>query len=271
MAARPKIGLVLSGGSVRGAAHLGVLEVLEREGIRPQCVVGVSAGAIGGATYCAGVPLEDMRRLALELRWTRLGRLVPPRLGFFDSSKLESHLLEIIGPRTFDQLPIPLAVVAADLMREEVVVLREGPVARAVRASCALPCIFTPVEWEGRLLVDGGVLNNLPVSVVREMGAEYIIAVDLLPSPQPERQPKNLFEMWYLTYNALLRGLHREAEQADCLITPQMGRFDFVDFSRVPDLIQRGREAAEAHVAQIKADLKQSMSARSSFRLQRKP
>jgi NTE family protein len=257
MADGPRVGLVLGGGSVRGAAHLGVLEVLENEGIRPQCVVGVSAGSIGGAAYCAGVPLEDMRRMALEMRWTRLGRLVRPRLGFFDSSKLESRLLEIIGPRMFDQLSIPLAVVAADLMREEVIVLREGPVARAVRASCALPGIFTPVEWEGRLLVDGGVLNNLPVSVARDMGAEYIIAVDLLPSPQPERRPKNLLEMWYLTYNALLRGLHREAEQADCLIIPQMGRFDFVDFSQVPGLIQRGREAAEAHIAQIKADLKQ--------------
>jgi len=222
---------------------------------------------MAGAAYCAGVPLEEMRRLALELRWTRVGRLVRPRLGFFDSSKLEDHLVEIIGPCTFDQLPIPLAVVAADLMREEVVVLREGPVAHAVRASCALPGIFTPVEWEGRLLVDGGVLNNLPVSVAREMGAEYVIAVDLLPPPQPERRPRNLFEMWYLTYTALLRGLHREAEQADCLISPQMGRFDFVDFSRVPDLIQRGREAADTHVAQIKADLKQSMSTQSSSRL----
>jgi NTE family protein len=233
-----------------------VLEVLEREGIRPQCVAGVSAGALAGAAYCSGVPLEEMQRLALELRWTKLGRLVPPRLGFFDSSRLESRLVEIIGPRTFDQLSIPLAVVAADLMREEVIVLREGPLAHAVRASCALPGIFTPVEQEGQLLVDGGLLNNLPVSVVREMGAEYIIAVDLLPRRELERRPKNLLEMWYLTYNALLRSLHREAEQADCLITPEMGLFDFVSFSRVTDIIQRGREAAEAHIAQIKADLK---------------
>ena len=250
-----KVGLVLSGGSVRGAAHLGVLEVLEREGIRPQCVVGVSAGAVGGAAYCAEVPLEDMERLALGMRWTRMGRLVRPHLGFLDGSKLESQLVDIIGSCTFDQLSIPLAVVAADLRREELVVLREGSVAHAVRASCALPGIFTPVEWEGQLLVDGGLLNNLPVSVAREMGAEYIIAVDLLSPPQLERVPKNLFEMWYLTFNALLRALHREAEQADCLITPKMGRLDFVDFSRVPDLIRRGREAAEAHIAQIKGDL----------------
>jgi NTE family protein len=257
MAGQPSIGLVLSGGSVRGAAHIGVLDVLEREGIRPHCVAGASAGAMAGAVFCAGVPVEDMQRLVLEMRWRQVGRLVRPRLGFFDSSRLETRLLEIIGPCTFDQLSIPLAVVAADLMREEVVVIREGPVAHAVRASCALPGIFTPVEWEGRLLVDGGVLNNLPVSVARDMGAEYVIAVDLLPSTQLDRPPKNLLEMWYRTFYTLLRALHREAGQADCLISPQLGPFDFVDFSRVPDLIQRGREAAEAHVAQIKADLRQ--------------
>jgi len=236
---------------------LGVLEVLEKEGIRPHCIVGVSAGAMVGAVYCAGLPLEEIRRLALELRWIRLGRLVRPRLGFFDSGKLESRLIEVIGPHTFDQLLIPLAVIAADLMREEVIVLREGPVAHAVRASCALPGVFTPVEWEGRLLVDGGLLNNLPVSVAREMGAQYVIAVDLLPLTQLERPPRNLFEMWYLVFYTLLRTSHREGEQADCLITPQIGRFDWVDFSQVPDLIQRGREAAEVHIAQISADLRQ--------------
>jgi len=131
-------------------------------------------------------------------------------------------------------------------------------VAHAVRASCALPGVFTPVEWEGRLLVDGGLLNNLPVSVAREMGAEYVIAVDLLPPTQLEQTPRNLFEVWYLTFYTLLRMSHREGEQADCLITPQVGRFDWVDFSQVPDLIQRGREAAEAHMAQIKADMKQT-------------
>jgi len=258
MSEKPKIGLVLGGGSVRGAAHLGVLEVLEREGIRPHQVVGVSAGALVGAVYCAGVPLEEARRLALEMRWTKLGRLVRPRLGFFDSSKLESRLIDVIGPRTFDRLPIPLAVVAADLMREEMIVIQEGPVAHAVRASCALPGVFTPAEWQGRLLVDGGLLNNLPVSVARELGADYVIAVDLLPPTELDQPPRNLFEMWYLTFYTLLRALHREADLADCLITPQLGRFDFADFSRVPDLIQRGREAAEAHIAQIKADLERA-------------
>jgi NTE family protein len=243
---------------------LGVLEVLEREGIRPHFVAGVSAGAIAGAAYCAGVSLEEMQRLALDLRWTKLGRLVPPRLGFFDSARLETLLLDIVGPCTFDQLPIPLAVVATDLMREEVIILRKGPVAHAVRASCAIPGIFTPVERGRQLLVDGGLLNNLPVSVARDMGASYIIAVDLLPRTQLHRRPKNLWEMWNLTYNALLRSLHREAEQADCLITPEAGVLDFVSFRRVPDLIRLGREAAETHIARIKADLESGAEVLSS-------
>jgi len=263
MVDRLRIGLVLGGGAVRGAAHLGVLEVLQREDIQPHCVVGVSAGAVVGAVYCAGVPFEELRHLAQELRWTSLGHLVWPRLGFSDSSKLETHLMELIGGRTFDQLSIPLAVVAADLMREEVIVLREGPVALAVRASCALPGVFTPVQWEGRLLVDGGLLNNLPVSVARDMGAEYVIAVDLLPPVQPDRLPRNLLEIWYLTCYTLLRTAHEEGKQADCLIIPQVERFDWLDFSRVPHLIQRGREAAEAHMARIRAELKQHTMARS--------
>jgi NTE family protein len=205
-----------------------------------------------------------MQRLALDLRWTKLGRLIPPRLGFFDSARLETLLHDIIGPCTFDQLSIPLAVVATDLIREEVIILREGPLAHAVRASCAIPGIFTPVERGQQLLVDGGLLNNLPVSVAKDMGANYIIAVDLLPRTQLERRPKNLLEMWYLTYNALLRSLHREAEEADCLITPEAGLLDFISFRRVADLIQLGREAAEAHVVKIKADLESSMVARAT-------
>lgn len=256
MPADPKVGLVLSGGSVRGAAHLGVLEVLQREGLRFDFVVGTSAGAMAGAIYCAGVDLEKAQRVALGLRWVKLARLVRSRLGFLDSRKLEDHLSDLIGLVTFEELPIPLAVVTADLMCEEIVVLREGPVARAVRASCALPGIFTPVEWEGRLLVDGGLLNNLPVSLAREMGAEYVIAVDLLPPSELERPPRSLLETWYLTFYTLLRAAHRMGGRADCVITPRVGRFDWVSFSQVPDLIQHGREAAEAHVAQIKADLK---------------
>jgi len=162
---------------------------------------------------------------------------------------------EIIGHLQFEELEIPLAVVAVDIVRGELVVLKEGPVAPAMRASCAIPGIFTPLERGEQILVDGGVLNNLPISVVREMAADYVIAVDLIPPTIWGTRPRNLFEMFHLSFYTLLRAAHREGPGADCLIVPAIGQFNWVDFSQVGALIEKGREAAEAKIEQIKKDL----------------
>jgi len=251
-----RIGLALGGGGARGAAHLGVLRVLEREGIRPDCVVGVSAGSIVGAGYCAGLSVAEMGEAALDLQWSRLGRIVRPRLGFFDSQRLESYMTELIGDLQFADLSIPFAAVATDILTDRLVVLQEGSVAWAVRASCALPGIFTPVEKGDQLLVDGGTINNLPVSVVREMRADYVIAVDLLPPLQDGHpRPQNLFEMWSLAFYTLLRVTHAEGKEADCLITPAVGSYGIFEFSKMEEMLEKGVKAAEAKMDQIKADL----------------
>ena len=254
---KPKrIGLTLSGGGARGAAHLGVLKVLEREGIRPDCVVGVSAGSVVGAGYCAGISVAEMEEIALDLQWSKLGRLVRPRLAFFDSQRLESYVTELIGDLQFADLSIPFAAVAADILTGQLVVLKEGSVAWAVRASCALPGIFTPVERGDQLLVDGGTINNLPVSVVREMGADYVIAVDLLSLPQDGHpRPQNLFEMWSLAFYTLLRVTHAEGKEADCLIAPAVGSYGTFEFAKIEEMLPKGVEAAEAKMDQIKAAL----------------
>ncbi len=256
MSCSKRVGLALSGGAALGAAHVGVLEVLEENGIRPCCVAGTSAGSAVGAVYCAGMSLERIKEIALSLQWGKLGRVVLPRRGFFDGSRLEEYLIELIGDRTFDQLSIPLAVAAADILKDELVILSEGRVAPAVRASCALPGVFTPVEYEGRLLVDGGLINNLPVSAVRQMGAEYVIAVDLSSRAAGDRKPPaNMLEMWFLSVATLVRNTHREAELADVVIRPDVGEFNWVDLSRIPILIERGRQAAEAMMPRILHDL----------------
>jgi len=252
---RKKIGLALGGGAVRGAAHLGVLEVLEREGIRPDYVAGVSAGSAVGAVYCAGLDLDEMKCMALGLRWRKLGRVTRSRLGLFDGRRIEEYLEEAIGPLQFEELEIPLATVAVDIVHGELVVLKEGSVAPAVRASCAIPGIFTPVERGEQILVDGGMLNNVPVSVARDMGADYVIAVDLFPPTIWGTRPRNLFEMFHLSLYALTRMAHREGPGADCLIVPAVGQFSLVDFSQVDALIEKGREATEAKIEQIKQDL----------------
>lgn len=253
---KQRIGLVLSGGSVRGAAHLGALEVLEREGIRPDCIVGTSVGALVGALYCGGAQIEQLKAMAKKLSWLKIGRLTRPRLGLLQAEGLEKMLIEIIGDRRFEELDIPFAAVATDIVAEEMVVLREGRVAPAVRASCAVPGLFTPLERDGRVLVDGGLRNNLPISVAREMGADYVIAIDLLPkTPDMRYTPGNIFEVILCSiYTAMAHNRH-EAGNADCLIRPLLGDFGWASMSRLEIMIQKGRQATEAVIDQIKMDL----------------
>ncbi len=256
MAQEKGIGLVLSGGSVRGAAHLGALEVLEREGLRPDCVVGVSVGALVGALYCGGAQIREMQARAEKLSWLKIGRLTRPRLGLLKAEGLEKMLIEAIGDRRFEDLDIPFAAVAADIVAEETVVLREGRVAPAVRASCAVPGLFTPLERDGRILVDGGLLNNLPVSVAREMGADYVIAVDLLPkTPGMRYKPGNIFEVILSSIYTAMAFNRQEAEQADCLIRPVLGEFGWARMAKLEAMMQKGRQATEAVIDQIKMDL----------------
>ena len=257
-----RVGLVLSGGGALGGAHVGVLEVLEAAGIRPYCVSGASAGAAVGSVYCAGTSLKRVKELAMTMEWSKIGQMMRPRRGgFFDGSRLEDYLIELVGDRTFDELQIPFAAAAADILRDELVILREGRLAPAVRASCAFPGVFTPVEYEGHLLVDGGLINNLPVAATHDMGAEYVIAVDLsAPLLEPRKPPSNLLEMWSLSLATLIRNTHREASLADVVIFPAVSEFNWVDLSQIPVLIERGRAAAEEALPQILSDLNMEAS-----------
>ncbi len=254
---RPRrVGLALSGGAVRGITHIGVLEVLEEAHVPIHCIAGVSAGAAVGAVYAAGVPASQLEDLALQLRWTHISRVRRPRLGLLDISPLEDYINEVLGAQlTFADLRIPFAAVAADIVASELVVLREGLVAPAVRASCSVPTIFSPARLDGRLLVDGGILNNLPVSVARSLGANYVIAVDLLPRGALQREPRHLLEMLTATIYTLMRATHFETEQADCLIQPQITHLSLIDFSDASALLEAGREAARAALPQIRRDL----------------
>jgi NTE family protein len=250
-----RLGLSLSGGAARGAAHVGVLEVLEREGIRPDIIAGVSAGSAVGSLYCAGYTASQLREMALDLKWSKLLRPCRPRLSLFDTSRLESYLDELLDGRTFDQMPIPFVTLGVDILTFKELTLEAGCVARAVRASCALPGLFSPVEWGEHLLVDGGVMNNLPVQLLRDRGAEYVIAVDLWSMPTANPQPRNLFEMWLYAFYAVWEHAHSEAAIADCTIRPQVGDLSLVNLAGAAELMERGREATEAVLPQLKANL----------------
>ena len=178
-----KVGLALSGGGARGLAHIGVLKILEQEGVPIDYLAGTSMGGLIAAAYAAGLSPDLMEQEAL--RMASLRRLLAladpslPRRGLFKGQKVREYLARHLGDRTFDDLRVPLTLVAVDLNTGREVFLNQGQIADAVRATVALPGIFTPVEWDGQLLVDGGLLDNLPADAVRQMGADVVIAVDV--------------------------------------------------------------------------------------------
>jgi NTE family protein len=174
-----KIGLALSGGTARGLAHIGVLEILEKNNIKIDYVGGTSMGAVIGALYASGMPMKDLKKIALTTKWENLVDFTLPDRGILSGYKIEKFLRVLLKDKKFKDLTIPLSVVAADVQKGEKVIFRKGDVASSLRASISIPSIFVPYEYDGRILVDGGVVDPVPVDVVRSMGADVVIAVDL--------------------------------------------------------------------------------------------
>lgn len=248
-------GLALSGGVLRGATHVGVLKVLEREGLRPDRVAGTSAGAIVGALYAAGLSPEEIHYQARSFRWTSLAR---------PTWKLWSNLLDLepmirwlreLGLGDFSDLEIPFAAVACDLATGRSVALREGDVAEAVRASTAVPALFPLVERDGCQLVDGGIVNDLPIDVVRGMGADYLAGVDALPLGQIFYRGNHMMEVLFRSRYLSIRANHPPPEAFDCLIVPEIEECSLVDFSELDLLVRRGEEAAERALDRLHHDL----------------
>ncbi len=243
---RRRVGLALGGGAARGLAHIGVLSVLEERGIPIDYIAGTSVGSVVGALYAAGVPLRDIRLASEKVRWHHLLRLTVPREGVVAARGLEDYLDRLIGGRTFEQLAIPFAAVCVDVITGDVVVLREGRVADAVRASCAIPGIFSPVRRDGRLLVDGGLLNNLPSDVVRAMGADVVLAVDVNGDPPPTRVPVGIFQIVMRSIEIMQRaGCVARKETADLVIRPKLETWSLIDLDHQKDYIECGRAAAQ--------------------------
>ncbi len=254
---RLRVGLALSGGVARGPVHVGVLAELEREGIPIDFVAGVSAGSIVGASYCAGLPMNQIRKLAISLGWRNVASLTWPRHGLVSFAKIEILLEEWLGNLDIRDLAIPFATVVTDLDRGEQVVLREGRLATAVRASCSVPGIVTPVEMDGCCYCDGGVSDNLPVDVVRQMGADFVIGVDLfMPIYRRRLGPLG-------AGSAAIQTLVRQSgggfKAADCLIQPEISGHSYFNFSRKKSeqYIALGAAAARRVIPALKARLTQ--------------
>jgi NTE family protein len=252
-----KVGLALSGGATHGAAHIGVLKVLEREGIKPSLVVGTSAGALVGAAYCAGIPVDQISAVFKGMNWPNLLKpnLIKP-LSIFDTTPMENFLRANVGDCKFEDLKIPFAVIVCDIMTGERIVINKGPLATAARASASIPGLFSPVEWNEHLLVDGGVVDNFPVEHLRPMGANYTIGVDLSTSRASGRRPSNTMEVFMDMINIMQsRGEVADSSLCDCYIHPDTRPFSKWSFGEAEKIEKAGIVAAEAALPQLKKDL----------------
>jgi NTE family protein len=253
-----RVALALGGGALYGAAHIGVLQVFEREGIQPDIVVGTSVGAMIGAAYAAGKPVEQMVNLIRKSNWSNLVKLTfPLGLSMFNSSPMEEFIRENIFELNFCDLSHPFAAVACDILTGKRVVLNTGSVAEAVRASTAVPGIFSPVEIGELMLVDGGVVDNLPTDVARDMGADYIIAVDLSSPTTLLRPPQNIVDLLFGVVGLIYIRSQHDPLTIDCLIHPDLSEFNMWSFnnSDIDEMMSRGRIAANQVILKLKKDL----------------
>ncbi|MBN1220009.1 MAG: patatin-like phospholipase family protein [Anaerolineae bacterium] len=269
---QPLVGLALGGGGARGLAHIGVLKVLEQEQITIDCLSGTSMGGVIAAAYATGQSLAELETEALKMAdLSRLARLVtwtPPWHSLLGSNRVRRYFTEILGDGlTFDTLRLPLALTAVDLLQGQEVILDQGSVIDAVLATTAIPGAFPPVEKDGHRLVDGGVLNNVPADVARQLGAELVIAVDVTPdisrhdpeendesSPKPPL-PAILRDIWQaeLIMITVLSKNRLQQAKPEILIRPQIPIEVTVltGFTRAREIIAAGEEATRAALPQI--------------------
>ncbi|MCL9653966.1 patatin-like phospholipase family protein [Pseudomonas protegens] len=294
-APRPKIGLVLSGGAARGMAHIGVLKALEEQGIRIDAIAGTSMGAVIGGLYASGYKIDELEKLALNIDWRQALSDAPPRedvpfrrkqddrdflvkqkLSFRDDGSLglplgviqgqnlalllESKLAHASDTRDFDKLPIPFRAVATDIASGEKVVFRKGHLPQVIRASMSIPAVFAPVELDGRLLVDGGMTDNIPLDVARDMGVDIAIVVDIGTPLRSRKQLNTVVDVLNQSITLMTRRNSEEQlatlHKDDVLIQPSLSSFGVTDFGRAQEVIDAGYRATrilDARLARLRA------------------
>jgi NTE family protein len=249
----PAIGVALGGGFARGIAHIGVLKVLEEEGIPVRIVTGTSVGALMGAAYCSGVSLAELGDLAHNVRFTSFARWTLSRCGFASNDRMVSFLTRTLKVKTFEELRIPLGVTATDFNTGEGVVFHSGSIIDPVRASCAYPGMFLPVEIRGRYLVDGMLSHPVPTRPLRDMGADRVLAVHLKGTWTNGRAPRHLFDVIGQSFaiaQDAMSSLWRNA--ADVVIEPDIAGFAYDDFKRADELIQVGETAMRKALPEVR-------------------
>ena len=219
---KPIIALVLGSGGARGYAHIGVIEVLEKNGIHPDFIVGTSAGSIAGSIYASGKTAQQLRDIALNMQVNDVREFNIGLQGFFDGSKVENYVNQQVDQKLLEDMKIPMYVVATELKHGNKVIFNKGSTGQAVRASISIPSMFVPVNISGRDYVDGGLVSPVPVNVARDLGADIIIAVDILAQPI-HTETSNVWGMFNQNINIMQNRLAaEELKNADIVIQPDL-------------------------------------------------
>ena len=252
---RKKIGLALSGGAARGFAHLGVLKVFAEHEIPVDFVAGTSAGSIVGAAFASGLSIAEIAELGKKMSWFRMTGFSYSPKGILSNASMGAFFQQNFPVQKFEDLPLPFAAVTCDLETGEEVVLKDkGDLISAVRASCAIPGVFVPVEHEGRMLVDGGVVANVPTKAVKKLGAEIVVAVDVLACGASYwGTPSTLLGIFFQSAMLMLRMSSKSHHyRADVVIVPKIAHLRPDEIRRMDEFIDAGAEAALEKIDEIK-------------------
>jgi NTE family protein len=263
----PAIGVALGGGFARGIAHIGVLKVLEEEGIPVRLVTGTSVGALIGAVYCSGMPIDELVGVARTCRFTTFARWTLSRYGFASNDRMTSFLERVLKVKTFEELRIPLGVTATDFNSGEGVVFHSGSIVDPVRASCAYPGMFLPVEIRGHHYVDGMLSHPVPTRPLLEMGADRVIGVHLKGSWAAGGPPRHLLDVIGQSFaiaQDAMSSVWRSA--ADLVVEPDVAGFGYDDFKRCDDLIRVGETAMRTALPEVRKWMLEAVPATSAVK-----
>jgi NTE family protein len=269
---RPGIGLALGGGFARGFAHLGVLQVLEQNHIPIACIAGTSVGSILGAAYASGAPLARIIATCRTLRFRDIARWRVSRLGLASNHRLGELIERVFDSRQFEDLRMPMAVVATDLNSGEPVVLTHGSLVDAIRASCAFPGLFEPVEIGTRCLVDGGLVAPVPTRAARDLGAEFVLGVSVGMQDGHRGTPSNVFQVMTRAVSAAQKHqLEVWERHADLVLRPDVQSLSWDSFDRAEEAIEAGAAVARLALPRIEKFLAHAVSRASNREQEAQP
>ncbi|HEX6790621.1 MAG TPA: patatin-like phospholipase family protein [Candidatus Krumholzibacteria bacterium] len=264
----PRVGIALSGGTAKSVTHVGVIKALLEGGIPIHYVAGTSGGSIVGSMLASGMPISTMETVATTMSWRKLVSIRLTRLGFISSERIAEFVRETLGDLTFEDLNLPTAVVATDLVTGEKKMFRSGPLSLAVRASCSIPQIYLPVEIDGNFYVDGGLCEYLPVETALELGADFVIASHLAPIDPSYRRPQNILQLVVQITGLIARKNFPVSERlSSFVIHPNVDAYSSFDFDHAEEMIEIGYDTARRALPALRERLSRAATSGQGSRI----